>query len=77
VRVQRRRWIEAVRRSLGSFGVTIAFNVPRNERLARLGAESSEASAYWRDYVREWSIWNHVRTVASAVSSAAAAALAF
>lgn len=62
---------------VGTLFVTIAFNVPRNERLARLDNESSEASAYWPVYVAEWSAWNHVRTaasVASAVCSAAALA---
>ena len=57
----------------GSFGVTAAFNVPRNERLARLDADSREAREYWPIYVREWLLWNHVRTVASALSSAFAA----
>ena len=57
---------------VGSFGVTAAFNVPRNERLARLQAESSEAKAYWPVYVREWLFWNHVRTVASAAAAIAA-----
>lgn len=52
---------------VGSFGVTAAFNVPRNERLARLEAESAEAAAYWPVYVREWLLWNHVRTAASLV----------
>ncbi|MCC5860078.1 MAG: DUF1772 domain-containing protein [Ectothiorhodospiraceae bacterium] len=50
---------------LGSFAVTIGFNVPRNERLARLDAGSAEADAYWPAYVLEWTRWNHVRTVAS------------
>ncbi|MGH8846302.1 MAG: DUF1772 domain-containing protein [Polaromonas sp.] len=59
---------------VGSFFVTVAFNVPRNERLARLGSESSEAAAYWPVYVREWSQWNHVRTVASVASAACSAA---
>lgn len=63
---------------VGSFGVTVAFNVPRNERLARLSPETAEAIAYWPIYVREWLFWNHVRTAASAVSAAsAAAALAY
>jgi uncharacterized membrane protein len=62
----------------GSFGVTAAFNVPRNERLARLDAESAEAIAYWPVYVREWLRWNHVRTAASILSAAcAASALAY
>ncbi|CAL9566304.1 DUF1772 domain-containing protein [Streptomyces sp. enrichment culture] len=50
----------------GSFGVTAAANVPRNEALARLGPGSAEAAAYWPGYVREWTRWNHVRTAASA-----------
>lgn len=59
---------------VGSFGVTAAFNVPRNERLARLAPDASEAQAYWPVYVREWLIWNHVRTLASAVAALASAA---
>lgn len=59
---------------VGCFGVTMAFNVPRNERLARLDAESPEAAAYWPVYLREWLVWNHVRTAASLVSAASAAA---
>ena len=58
---------------VGSFGVTAAFNVPRNERLARMDADSEEAAAYWPVYVREWLFWNHVRTAASLVSAACAA----
>jgi uncharacterized membrane protein len=64
--------------AVGCFGVTVAFNVPRNERLARMGSESSEAAAHWPIYLREWSFWNHARTVASVVSAVcAAAALAY
>lgn len=59
----------------GSFGVTLACNVPRNERLARLAADSAEAAAYWPAYLREWLFWNHVRTVAAAVAALAAAAV--
>lgn len=59
---------------VGSFGVTAAFNVPRNERLARMDSQSLEAAAYWPVYVREWLLWNHVRTAASVVSAACAAA---
>lgn len=58
----------------GTFLVTIAFNVPRNEHLARLDAESTEAAAYWPVYVREWSKWNHLRTVASLAALVCAAA---
>ncbi|MFJ1734529.1 DUF1772 domain-containing protein [Streptomyces sp. NPDC088254] len=50
----------------GSFGVTVVANVPRNETLAGLEPGTAEAVAYWPTYVREWTVWNHVRTVASA-----------
>ncbi|MFF4980143.1 DUF1772 domain-containing protein [Streptomyces sp. NPDC001046] len=50
----------------GSFGPTVTANVPRNEALARLEPESAEAAAYWPVYLREWTRWNHIRTVASA-----------
>ncbi|MEU0672493.1 anthrone oxygenase family protein [Streptomyces sp. NPDC006172] len=56
----------------GSFGVTVVANVPRNETLAGLEPGTAEAVAYWPAYVREWTVWNHVRTVA-----AAGAALAY
>jgi uncharacterized membrane protein len=62
---------------VGSFFVTVAFNVPRNQRLARL-YDSADASAYWPIYVREWSMWNHTRTAASISSALCSAAyLAF
>lgn len=57
----------------GTFGVTMAFNVPRNARLARLDAASAEAAACWPTYVREWTRWNHVRTVAALASAVCAA----
>ena len=57
---------------LGSFGVTAAFNVPRNERLARMDAGSHEAADYWPVYVSEWLRWNHVRTLASLLAAACA-----
>jgi uncharacterized membrane protein len=59
---------------VGSFYVTRAFNVPRNQELGRLNPESFEAAAYWPRYVREWSSWNHVRTAASLASAGCSAA---
>lgn len=59
--------------AVGSFLVTVAFNVPRNDRLAGLDAQSPEAAAYWPIYILEWTRWNHVRTVASVASAACAA----
>ncbi len=53
----------------GSFGVTVAANVPRNDALARLKAGTPEAATYWPVYVSEWTTWNHVRTIASAAAA--------
>ncbi|MGW1544394.1 anthrone oxygenase family protein [Streptomyces sp. NPDC002309] len=50
----------------GCFGVTVLANVPRNDALAKVEAGTGEAAAYWPTYVREWTAWNHVRTVAAA-----------
>jgi len=58
---------------VGSVGVTMAFNVPRNNQLAALGAASPEAATYWPIYVREWLWWNHLRCIASLLAAAAAA----
>ncbi|HET6599738.1 MAG TPA: anthrone oxygenase family protein [Burkholderiaceae bacterium] len=58
---------------VGSFLVTLRFNVPRNERLATMSAEAPQAQAYWPLYAREWQNWNHVRTTASLASAACAA----
>jgi uncharacterized membrane protein len=57
---------------VGTFGVTIVFNVSRNNALARL--DPAGAVSEWRRYVQEWTWWNHVRTLAAV---AAAALLAF
>jgi uncharacterized membrane protein len=55
---------------IGTFGVTVALNVPRNDHLASLPADSDAARGYWPTYVREWTWWNHVRTVAALASAA-------
>ncbi|MFF6801474.1 MULTISPECIES: DUF1772 domain-containing protein [Streptomyces] len=54
----------------GAFGVTVVANVPRNETLMRKEPGTPEAVAYWPVYLREWTRWNHVRTLASAASAA-------
>lgn len=58
---------------VGSVGVTMVCNVPRNDRLARLDPDSPADQIGWGEYVREWTFWNHVRCVASLTSAASAA----
>ena len=50
---------------VGSLLVTMAFNVPRNNSLATIEPDSEEASDAWSKYLKEWTVWNHVRTVSS------------
>jgi uncharacterized membrane protein len=54
----------------GCIGVTMLCNVPRNNALAAVAPESAAGADYWPHYVREWTRWNHVRTVACALAMA-------
>lgn len=53
---------------IGVIGVTIAFNVPMNEQLARTAAGSPEAAELWKRFLTHWTAWNHARTIASILS---------
>jgi uncharacterized membrane protein len=44
---------------LGMFVCTMALNVPLNNTLVR------DPAGVWTRYLKEWTLWNHVRTVAS------------
>ena len=54
---------------LGIPGVTMAYNVPRNNALDRLDPQSTEAAAHWDRYMREWTRANHLRAAAGIVAS--------
>jgi uncharacterized membrane protein len=49
---------------LGMFGITMLFNVPLNNALASAGEE------HWPRYLKTWTRWNHVRTLASMTAAA-------
>ncbi|HEV8644902.1 MAG TPA: anthrone oxygenase family protein [Burkholderiales bacterium] len=55
---------------VGSFFVTIVFNVPRNEALASVAPDDPNSARLWSGYVTSWTGWNHVRTVAALVAAA-------
>ncbi len=55
---------------VGTFGVTIAFNVPLNDALAVAKPDSTEGANFWANYLTDWTFWNHVRTIAALVASA-------
>jgi uncharacterized membrane protein len=50
---------------LGSVGVTLLCNVPRNNALAALAPHEPESARRWADYLAGWTAWNHVRTAAA------------
>ncbi|MBY3463956.1 DUF1772 domain-containing protein [Rhizobium laguerreae] len=54
-----------------AFLSTIIFNVPMNDALAKVGGNGTEAVQLWTTYLRVWTWWNHVRTIASLLPSAA------
>jgi uncharacterized membrane protein len=55
---------------LGVILVTMAVNVPKNNALDRLVPADANAANAWRDFVRSWTAWNHVRSVASLAATA-------
>lgn len=50
---------------VGAVLVTRIFNAPQNDALAAVEAASSDAAALWAGYLKSWTAWNHVRTVAA------------
>ena len=54
--------------AIGVFIVTMVFNVPMNQRLDAMVPENTETASYWAVYGSSWTLWNHVRTIASAGS---------
>jgi uncharacterized membrane protein len=60
---------------VGTFIVTMRFNVPLNNALAAVTSDSAEAARLWSNYLSTWTHWNHVRT-AAALAAAAAFSLA-
>jgi uncharacterized membrane protein len=54
---------------VGVFGVTVARNVPLNDALAAADPHAADAAARWAAYARDWTLANHVRSVAGAVAA--------
>lgn len=54
---------------IGMFGCTVAFNVPLNDRLDAVDADSAPGAELWQTYQRIWTRWNHLRTVACTLAS--------
>ncbi len=55
---------------VGCFVVTMALNVPLNNALAAADPASVAGQEVWKNYLKTWTLWNHVRTVASLAATA-------
>lgn len=56
---------------VGCFAVTMALNVPLNNALAAADPASPAGHDVWKNYLTDWTFWNHVRTIASLAGMAA------
>jgi uncharacterized membrane protein len=54
----------------GMFLCTMLFNVPLNNALAGVDPAGAEAALVWAHYLKDWTLWNHVRTLASTAACA-------
>ncbi len=64
------RWLTAAAAlyTVGTFGTTIAANVPLNEKLDKFHVQTTlpaQAARVRQNYARSWNGWNTVRTIAS------------
>lgn len=59
---------------VGTFGVTMAVNVPMNDALAKVAVpqDVSAARDVWTRYSSNWTPWNHLRTAAVTLAFALA-----
>jgi uncharacterized membrane protein len=55
---------------IGTFLVTMVFNVPLNDALAAVAPSAAEAKELWAGYLDRWTVWNHVRTIAALAAAA-------
>jgi uncharacterized membrane protein len=55
---------------LGTVLVTLVFNVPKNNALAKLARAEPRGATLWPQYVASWTAWNHVRTIAALAAAA-------
>ena len=54
---------------IGTIIVTMACNVPLNDAMAAINPASAEAASRWADDARQWTAWNHVRTISGIVAA--------
>ena len=55
---------------VGTFLLTIVFNVPLNNALDAADPATPAGQEFWKNYLTNWTFWNHVRTIASLLATA-------
>lgn len=55
---------------VGTFLVTVLCNVPLNDALAIAKPDSTDGANLWARYLTDWTLWNHVRTIAALAAAA-------
>ena len=50
---------------LAGIVLTVAYHIPRNDALDLVDPNGADAAADWAAYLRNWTAWNHVRTLTS------------
>lgn len=55
---------------VGMFLFTVIFNVPLNNALDAVEPGSTQAATVWATYLKDWTFWNTVRTLACLAASA-------
>jgi uncharacterized membrane protein len=56
---------------VGSFLLTGAYHIPKNDALDKVDPHAADAAKVWADFMKAWVPWNSVRALASVGSMAA------
>lgn len=54
---------------IGTIGVTVVGNIPLNDALAVVNPSSTAGATLWAKYLNDWTLWNHVRTIAALLAA--------
>jgi uncharacterized membrane protein len=55
---------------VGTFLVTMVYNVPKNDALAAVAPASPDSASLWASYLTSWTVWNHMRAAAALAAAA-------
>lgn len=61
--------IGAIHYFVGTFLVTLAGNVPLNNRLAKANAANADSLRQWKTYLQRWTLYNHIRASAATIAA--------